>query len=241
MCNVNVKIPTLSIKKIERLLNRKSFKAKTVSINKLVELEKELVFPDDLDFGRISVEKLKNFLKVKKVLFSTQQKIPIRELEAIRDGWSLQDCWTREEATSYMFLENPVTIIGKKLISLLRDGYYFVNQLQVLAKKYDIHCSIDELVEEFWKLDNMFCPYSNEKLFLKDFQPKDEKKLFLSLRSLQLEIEKLAPSVLDITGTYLAGKKIFQKKEQKLPISDYFYIKGVLAKFVFLAEYIKGV
>lgn len=238
MCNVSVKIKTISIGKIEKLL--KSFKAETISINKLIALEKDLLFPSNVDFGEITVEDLKRLLKIKKVLFSTQREIPVRELEAIRDGWSLQDCWTREEATSYMFLENPVIIIGKRLVSLLREGYYFVNQLEGVAKKYDIDCSIGELVREFKQLECVFCPVSNEKLFLKDFQPKDERKIFSSLRLLQLEIEKLAPTVLDITSSYLAGEKIFEKKEKKLFISDYFLAKGVLAKSVDLAEYIKG-
>jgi len=236
MCNVSCKIQAISISLIEELVQTES-ENEVISIREIVNLDPDIIIPEEFILGKIPMEALKRFLKVKKVLFSSQKETPIRELEALRDGWFLEDYWFKGEVSTYLFLNYPGIRIDYKLEEKIRNIFFYAHKLKAKAEAKNIDSRAPEIIEELKQLEQIFYSYPNIKLFPDDLKI-DFSVKFSCLRYLQLEIEKLAPAVIDIEGSYVAGKKVVKTKEITLPISDYLFIKGLLAKIMDLADYI---
>ena len=237
MCNVTCNLQTISIALIDKLLKTKKEEEFT-SIREIINLDSDIIIPEEFNLGVISSKSLKGFLKVKSVLYQSQKEIPIRELEALRDGWFLEDHWIKDESTSYLLLDNPGIRIDYKEEQKIRDIFSYLHKLKEKAKEKNIDSRIDEAIKEFRQLEVIFFSCPNLKLFPDNFKP-DLSKKFSCVLSFQLDVEKLSPKI-DVTDSYINGKETSKKKKRLLFISDYLFLKTMMTKVMDLADFIDG-
>ncbi len=219
MCNVKCHLQTISIEEIEKFLKTRSgLKNITkISVNRIIELNPDFVIPDGFDMGTIFLGKLRRSIKIKK--FYRENFIFLREIEALGNGWKINDdnFWEKNEDDYFFQLENPKYQITSKEKEDLNSILYFLKEIKKEGEKKGIISRIDEVIEELLQLERMFFLNPKENIFsknnqeqynvqsscLKKFRILVEKKSSDFLKIDYLFLKQLISKAINITGQVL--------------------------------------
>lgn len=217
MCNVKVPILAVSIEEIEKMLKTKENEnPQTISINKITKLSEDLIIFDDIKLGDVSIEALKNLIAIKK--FYKNSLVPIREIEALRDGWKFDDHWTNKEADFYLFLNYPGVQINLQKTINLRNVLFYLKKLQKEAEIKKVDSIIDELIQEFLQVEQIFYCCPNTKIF-----SSSHNNLTDDFDGLEIFLREI-----------LRNKKLFFE-------SDFLFIQQLMFKALNVEDQIRGV
>lgn len=221
MCNVKCEILRISISDVEKLLKtKKRLKNNSkIAIKEIIILNPEIVFPANFDLGTISIGSLRRFIKIKK--FYREEFVFLREIEAIKKGWRLNDdnFWEINEDDFLCEFDSPKYQITQKKKDDLNKILFFLKEVSKEAEKNGIVSRIDEIIEEFLQLEKIFFFKAKTKIF----EEGDEK-------------------VCEVQASCLKIFRICLEKEYNINFlkSDVLFMKQLTSKAITVVDYVLG-
>ena len=220
MCNVKCEILRISISDVEKLLKTKKRLENNakIAIKEIIILDPEIVFPANFDLGTISIGSLRRFIKIKK--FYREEFVFLREIEALKKGWKINDYnhWGIDEDDFFREFNSPKYQITEKRKENLNGLLFLLKEVKKEAEKNGIVSRIDEVIEEFLQLENIFFFKAKEKIF-----EKKEGKIYKT-KSSCLKIFRLC----------------LEKEYNNFLKVDVLFLKQLLSKAITVVDYVLG-